>query len=125
MGGLQIASRDVNGDHALDLVLTTRFGQPVAILLNDGHGTFSRVEPGAFPEAFSECKISWASAPDGAIDAVGVPPQSREDICSETDLFLYLRPQSRFAAGSDSRFAIGPFLISHSGRAPPFEVSRS
>src|SRR5277367_4435524 len=44
-GGLQIAARDVNGDHALDLVLTTAWlKQPVAILLNDGHGVFSQVD---------------------------------------------------------------------------------
>jgi hypothetical protein len=125
MGGLQIASRDVNGDHALDLVLTTWLGQPVAILLNDGHGTFSRVDPDAFPEAFSESKPSWGSTTDRAIDAVAVPPQSREDICSETGLFLPVRSQSRFAATSDLRFGIGPFLISHLGRAPPCEVSHS
>ncbi len=125
MGGLQIASRDVNGDHALDLVLTTWLGRPVAILLNDGHGTFSRVDPDAFPEAFSECKTSWGSTTDHAIDAVGVPPQSREDIFSEADLFLHLRSRSRFTATLDLRFGIGPFLISQLGRAPPFEVSHS
>ena len=79
MGGLHIISRDVNGDHALDLVLTTAWlRQPVAILLNDGHGNFSRVEPDAFPQAFSESETSWGSATEHAIDAVGVPPQSRD-----------------------------------------------
>jgi hypothetical protein len=124
-GGLQIASRDVNGDNALDLVLTTWIGQPVAILLNDGHGNFSRVEPAAFPEAFSESKTTWGSTAEHSIDAVGVPPQSREDICWETELFLRLRSQARFAASSDSRFTVGRFLISHLGRAPPCEVSHS
>src|ERR1035437_2390402 len=48
-GGLEIEARDVNGDHAVDLVLTTAwFNQPVAVLLNDRHGGFSRVEPTAF-----------------------------------------------------------------------------
>ena len=55
IGGLQIAARDVNGDHAIDLVLTTALlRQPVAILLNDGHGNFTRVAPTAFPGAFTE-----------------------------------------------------------------------
>src|SRR5271170_3994083 len=41
-GGLQIEARDVNGDDAIDLVLTTAWlKQPVAIFLNDGHGSFS------------------------------------------------------------------------------------
>jgi hypothetical protein len=122
LGGLQIASRDVNGDNAPDLILTTAWlGQPVAILLNDGHGNFSQVEPAAFPDAFSECKTSWGSPSDHAIAAVGVPPQLRDDIFSRTGLFLHLRPQVRCVVSSDSRFGIGPFLISHPGRAPPFE----
>jgi hypothetical protein len=126
MGGIQISSRDVNGDNALDLVLTTTWlRQPVAILLNDGHGTFSRVDPDAFPEAFSESKTSWGSTTDHAIDAVGAPPHSREDTCLETDLFLYLRSRSRSTVNSDSRFGIHPSLISHLGRAPPLEVSPS
>jgi hypothetical protein len=122
MGGLQIVARDVNGDHALDLVLTTWLGQPVAILLNDGRGNFSRVEPAAFPEAFSDSKTTWGSSADHAIDAVGVPPQLREDICSEAGFFRHLRSQARFTASSDSRFGIGAFLISHLGRAPPLAV---
>jgi len=125
-GGLQIVARDVNGDHALDLVLTTAWlRQPVAILLNDGHGTFSRIDPNAFPEAFNESKTSWGSTTEHAIDAVGVPPQSREDICSEAEVFLHHRLPSRFAANSFSQFRIGPFLISHLGRAPPSEILHS
>ena len=126
MGGLQIVSRDVNGDHALDLVLTTAWlRQPVAILLNDGHGNFSRVEPDAFPQAFSESETSWGSATEHLTDVVGAPPQSRDEVYSETELFLHLRAQARFAASLDPQFAVGPFLISHFGRAPPFEISHS
>jgi hypothetical protein len=126
VGGLAIVSRDVNGDHAPDLVLTTAWlDQPVAILLNDGHGNFSQVEPAAFPEAFSECKTSWNSPSDRAIGAVGIPPQLRDDICSQAELVSYLRTQSLFAAASDSRFTFACFLISHLGRAPPREVFHS
>ena len=122
MGGLEIASRDVNGDHALDLVLTTTWlSQPVAILLNDGHGSFRRVDPDAFPDAFTESKISWASTTEHPTDVVGIPPRSREDISSTTEFFLHLRSQSGFVALSESRLALAPFLLSHSARAPPFE----
>ena len=38
-GGLQITSRDVNGDSFLDVVVTTAWtNRPVAVLLNDGQG---------------------------------------------------------------------------------------
>ena len=59
-GGLAIEARDVNGDHAVDLVLTTAWsGQPVAILLNDGQGGFSRAESSEFPGAFSDPQRDW------------------------------------------------------------------
>jgi len=124
LGGLQIASRDVNGDNAPDLVLTTAWlGQPVAILLNDGHGNFSQVEPAAFPEAFSESSAGWSCPSGHAADAVGVPPQFREDVCSQSELTSFLGTQSLLAAASDSLFSIGPLVISHQGRAPPVRSS--
>jgi hypothetical protein len=126
MGSVQIASRDVNGDNVLDLVLTSTWAkQPVAILLNDGRGSFSRVDPATFPEAFNESQPSWGCNTDHERDVVGVPPQSREDICSQIDFFRYVRSRSHFAAISDSQFGIGSFLASHSGRAPPFEIRLS
>src|SRR5271170_2125645 len=80
-GGLRIEARDVNGDHAVDLVFTTAwFKQPVAILLNDGHGSFSRVEPTAFPGVFSDSKTSWVSGTRLAPAATGLPPQSRAGV---------------------------------------------
>jgi len=52
-GGLKLASRDVNGDHLLDVVVTSSLtDEPVAVFLNDGRGNFTPREPSAFPEAF-------------------------------------------------------------------------
>src|SRR5712692_8148291 len=52
-GGLAIEVRDVNGDNAVDLVITTAWlRQPIAIFLNQGHGSFSRAEPAQFPGTF-------------------------------------------------------------------------
>ena len=126
IGGLQIVARDVNGDRALDLVVTTTWRtQPVAILLNDGHGNFSRVDPDAFPGAFRESDIGWNSSTQHEIEAVGVPPQSRDEICSGTEHFLHLRAHTGLAPDTNSQFGIGSLLISHRGRAPPSEVSHS
>jgi hypothetical protein len=51
-GGLQIASRDVNGDSFLDLVVSTRLAnEPVAVLLNDGRGNFHLADVRAFSAA--------------------------------------------------------------------------
>jgi hypothetical protein len=122
-GGLTIEARDVNGDHAVDLVLVTAwFRQPVAILLNDGHGSFSRVEPTAFPEAFSEPTTNWASASHQATDAVDVPPQSRTVTCPEARALPHIRSHADSIPPSSARIVVNSFLVSHAGRAPPFGV---
>ena len=62
-GGLRIASRDVNGDSFLDLVVTTAWQElPVAVLLNDGRGNFTIGDPHAFPAAMARAPGSSASA---------------------------------------------------------------
>ena len=124
-GGLQMAAWDVNGDHAPDLVLTTSwFREPVAILLNDGHGSFSRVDPTVFPEAFTESKTSWGSSTLRAPDAVGVPPQSRAGIVSATARLPHAGSRVGVILASNCRFLLSAFLISHPCRAPPSEVSQ-
>jgi hypothetical protein len=122
-GGLQIAARDVNGDHALDLVLTTTWlRQPVAILLNDGHGGFSRVDPTVFPGVFSESKTSWDLYTHEAPDALGVPPESRVGICSAGIRLPHGGPRVGGIPPSNCGFPLNLFLISHQGRAPPSKV---
>jgi hypothetical protein len=45
-GGIRLAARDVNGDNLPDLVVSSILDQRVvAVLLNEGHGQFSRAEP--------------------------------------------------------------------------------
>jgi hypothetical protein len=122
-GGLQIAARDVNGDHAPDLVVTTTWlNQPVAVFLNDGHGGFSRVDPSAFPEAFKETKAFWSSATSGMAEGDCIPSDSRQDIGSKVEVFRHVRSQSRFVVRSDLRLGTDSFLISRLGRAPPLEL---
>lgn len=123
-GGLFIEARDVNGDHAVDLVLTTAwFRKPVAIYLNDGHGGFSRAKPNAFPRAFGESKTNWTSSTNLAPDTVGVPPQSGAGIRKAEPDSLHDRSPQRLIPPSSAGFPINPFLVSQPGRAPPSEVS--
>ncbi len=59
-GGLHVAARDVNGDNALDLIVSTAWlHQPVAILLNDGHGRFTLASPAAFPATVWDFPTGW------------------------------------------------------------------
>jgi hypothetical protein len=125
-GGLEIEARDVNGDHAIDLVVSTAGnGRPVAIFLNDGHGTFSRAEPAAFPGAFGESKTNWAAAPGVAANALGVTPQSGSNISSNEKDSLHDRSPAGFVAPSSAGFPLNFFIASHAGRAPPFAVRHS
>jgi hypothetical protein len=125
IGGLRIAARDVNGDHAVDLVLTTALlNQPVAVLLNDGSGNFTRASPSAFPGAFSESKANWASGGPQVTDAVGVPPQSSTVVFLETRGLAYPKPQANISPLSTKGLFLSPFLTSHLGRAPPSQGSR-
>ena len=122
-GGLSIEARDVNGDHAVDLVLATAwFKQPVAILLNNGHGGFSRAEPASFPGAFSESKIKWASVSYQAAEAVGIPPQSGAGIRPEARCLLRGRSPAGSIPASSSGFlpvlSYSPALGAH--RRPKF-----
>jgi hypothetical protein len=122
-GGLRIEARDVNGDHAVDLVLTTAwFRQPVAIYLNDGHGGFSRVKPDAFPGAFSESNTTRTSTTNLAADAVGVPPQSGAGIRTTERDSLHDHSPERLTSVPTAGFSTNPFLVSQPGRAPPFEA---
>jgi hypothetical protein len=125
-GGLLITALDVNGDHAVDLLLTTAwFRQPVAILLNDGHGNFSRVEPMVFPEAFKESVILWASTASQASDILGIPAQSPTGGCAEARALPHTRSQADAISSLSMLFFFGSFPVSHAGRAPPFEVPKS
>lgn len=122
-GGLLIEARDVNGDHATDLVLTTAwFRQPVAVLLNDGHGKFSRAEPTSFPGAFSSSSTNWRAATLLTADIVGVPPESGGGIGSEKAEAPHDGSLAGLIPPSSAGFPSDPFLVSSAGRAPPSEL---
>jgi hypothetical protein len=60
VGGLQIASQDVNGDSFLDLIVSTELAnEPVAVLLNDGAGNFRLSDVSKFSRAIWESRVEW------------------------------------------------------------------
>lgn len=65
-GGLQLVPRDVNGDDAMDLIVTTALDAHfVAVLINDGHGKFTQARAGEFPgiEKDEGARLSEARKP--------------------------------------------------------------
>jgi hypothetical protein len=118
-GGLWIEARDVNGDQAVDLVLTTAwFNQPVAILLNDGHGRFSRVQPATFSAAFGDSGPDWDAGlrQDLTPPAVSAQSSMNFDIQSQN---LDRAPASRLHFYSNCCCRRDISLRSTRGRAPP------
>lgn len=120
-GGLQITSRDVNGDSFLDVVVTTAWtNRPVAVLLNDGQGNFKASSPSAFPGGFSTSEKSRVSTTDDVKDATAVLfsryptgdcPASRR-LSSPRNVTGRLVP---WASGNSPFSPVVSFL----GRAPP------
>ena len=125
-GGLQIAARDVNGDLAPDLVLTTSWGnQPVAIFLNDGHGKFSRIDPSAFPEAFRSSTTNWTGLAYTPQDLLAVLSHSHTFTSPAVARLPHMDSSVLCANCSDQGFLLSRNLASHPGRAPPFELPHS
>jgi hypothetical protein len=126
-GGLQLRAQDVNGDSFPDVVVTTFWtGRPVAILLNDGRGNFTRSEPSAFPGAFEESENSLTSSNDSKVDAVAAPlsrytPEPREENAGATSPLIVV------GRSVDESFRIlpSPTGSSSRGRAPPLVAVHS
>jgi hypothetical protein len=125
-GGLHLAARDVNGDEFLDLVVSTVWSdRPVAVYLNDGHGSFTEAEPAAFPGAFSDAATIWSSGGDLATESVAVPSAAPAGICAGgKDLRCERAPASLILAAK-AGFPNSPLLFLRAGRAPPFDISHS
>jgi hypothetical protein len=122
-GGLQIEARDVNGDHAIDLVVTTTWSrEPVAIFLNDGRGSFSRVETTAFPGAFSEPKSNWGFGSNSVTDTAGVLSQSGAGAFAEEQDSLRDRSPARLIPPSSAGFPVSSSSFSYPDRAPPSAI---
>jgi len=118
-GGLLIEARDVNGDQAVDLVVSTAWlRQPVAILLNDGRGSFKAANPGAFPGAFQRAESNRFSGHQHLICAVDALTQSRLGVCTEKPLSHRLS-ETQFDPRSSSAIFLSSHYVSTRGRAPP------
>jgi hypothetical protein len=121
IGGLQITSRDVNGDDFLDVIVTTAWtNEPVAVLLNDGQGNFRASSPSAFPGAFSTSEKSRVSTTDEVKDATAVLlSRYPTGNCSEGSGFSSPRNVTGLLVLWASRNSLPSAVVSFLGRAPP------
>ena len=124
-GGVQISSRDVNGDTFADVVITTAWTNlPVAVLINDGKGNFTPASPSNFPDAF---RVSHSSC------AV-VAPEMKDAI--DFLLTRHVIPDCELTDSAFSPFSLAQMLVGRpsnalatspatffSGRAPPIRFA--
>lgn len=121
LGGLLLSARDVNGDRALDLVVTTALdAQLVAVLVNDGHGNFTLAPDGAFPElkANGNCQVGAPTDPISKQTALlqsrcptGDEVESTAAFDSPSSSEQFLTPAQKNAARCDASVSLG--------RSPP------
>ena len=120
-GGLQVTSRDVNGDNFLDVVVTTAWTNlPVAVLLNDGQGSFRASSPSAFPGAFTTCQKSWACINDQVKEATAaLLSRYPTGNCPEGSRFSSPRNVTGLFVLRTSRNSLSSAIVTFLGRAPP------
>jgi hypothetical protein len=123
-GGLQISPRDVNGDQALDLVISTAWqNQTIAILLNDGHGNFTLADPEAFPNVTPDSQTEWSGKTAQIHDYAAIPPsRSSAKACRACDHAFLVRDHSELRPPRGFRFHIPHPEFACASRAPPLDV---
>jgi hypothetical protein len=123
-GGLQIVARDVNGDDALDVLVSTAWQhKQVAVLLNDGHGKFRLADPGAFPDALRNSQAEWSGATTQIYDNAAIPSSWSSAKASGVCAGAFLAGNdTEMVPLSDFRFHAVQSVFGCAGRAPPFAV---
>jgi hypothetical protein len=122
VGGLEIASRDVNGDRSLDLIITTAWlNRPIAVLLNDGHGNFTVHETASFLAAVCRDQASGACASVQINDAAAITRASGD--CKPSQNVLSTRELPKEVIFDRSEGPASSLAVSALGRAPPCQRS--
>jgi hypothetical protein len=119
-GGLQITTRDVNGDEIPDVIVSSAWKEEtVAVLVNDGRGAFSLADPASFPTSSGGSGKTLNAALPPQTDTVATPTKLPVGDFSGSKYLLHPSP----ATGSIPRanFATLRSLLLESllGRAPP------
>jgi hypothetical protein len=122
VGGLEIASRDVNGDNIVDLVVSAAWVKsPVAVLVNDGHGNFTIRDPASFSESLTNPGRTLDSPnqqnPDTAIASA---PSPNDFVLNERSSLSAGKSVRLFTSNSLSNVFL--LTIRSFGRAPPLSI---
>jgi hypothetical protein len=120
-GGVRVAARDVNGDSFPDVVVSSVWDERVvAILLNDGHGKFSRVEPALYLGTATDADLFLHNSDASLCDQLSVASFrysfDGEDTRSMAGSVTFL-PESVAVPGTPVAHVVA--LCASPGRSPP------
>lgn len=118
-GDVQIVARDVNGDRIPDLIISSAWTEePYAVLINDGNGVFSTVDPSSVQALHRKSKqrLSW---PRQASKIDVSSPPSAERRFTKAKSIRHSRPAKGLVHRPDCVSVRCPLLVSSPGHAPP------
>ena len=119
-GDVRIVARDVNDDRIADLIVSSAWTEePYAVLINDGNGAFSTVDPPSvqtLPRK-SKQRLSWPR-PQPPETAATSPPSAARGF-AKTKCIGHPRTTKGSVHRPDSVSIRCPLLVSLPGHAPP------
>jgi hypothetical protein len=125
-GGLRVAARDVNGDDALDLIVTSNLDANfVEVLLNDGHGNFAIAKGDELARAEGELGGVALRGPNGSpTDRVSLAvSRFSSDLGTAEKGHLAPLSLSRGRSAMVPRAVLCGSVIRHGSRSPPIAHS--
>ena len=119
-GGLRLTAHDVDGNSIPDLIVSLAWREgSFAVLLNDGHASFSLADPSSFPRVSGESGETLNGKSPPQTDTVATP--SKLPVGDPSGLQYLLHRTSDTSSIPRANFATLSSLLLESllGRAPP------
>jgi len=119
-GGLRLTARDVNGNGTPDLIVSLAWREePFAVLLNDGHASFSLADPSSFPRVSGGSGETLNGKSPPQTDTVATPSKLPVGDLSGFEYLLQPRPDTSSIPRANFATLSSLLLESLLGRAPP------
>ena len=119
-GDVRIVAGDVNGDRIPDLIIRSAWSEePYAVLINDGNGTFSRVDPSSVQALHRKSKRRWSWPRPQPSETAATSPPSAERGFAKTKCIGHSRPTKGLVHRPGSASTRCPLLVSLPAHAPP------
>lgn len=117
---VRIVARDVNGDRIPDLIISSAWtDEPYVVLINEGNGAFSLVDPSSMQALSRESKHSVSCPRPQPSETAVTSPSSGEWGFAKTKCTGHTCSTKRFVYLRNSILVRCPLLVSLPGHAPP------